>query len=35
MVNSGVEVCDCRLKELPLDEIFVHALQSSGVKEMN
>ena len=35
MVNSGVEVCDCQLKELPLDEIFVHALQSRGMKEMN
>jgi ABC-2 type transport system ATP-binding protein len=29
MVNSGVEVCDCQLGELPLEEIFAHALSSS------
>ena len=29
MVNSGAEVCDCQLGELPLEEIFTHALNSS------
>jgi hypothetical protein len=27
MVNSGAEVCDCHLEELPLEEIFVNALR--------
>jgi ABC-2 type transport system ATP-binding protein len=35
MVNSGVEVYNCQVKELPLDEIFVHALRSDHTKEMN
>ena len=30
MVKSGVEVCDCQLTELPLDEIFLHALRSDN-----
>ena len=30
MVNSGVEICDCQLTELPLDEIFLHALRSDN-----
>jgi ABC-2 type transport system ATP-binding protein len=29
MVNSGAEICDCQLGELPLEEIFAHALNSS------
>lgn len=33
MVYSGAEICDCRLKELPLDEIFAHALRSGAAKE--
>lgn len=32
MVNNDVEVCDCQIKELPLDEIFVHALHRGDVK---
>lgn len=35
MVNNGVEVCDCQLRELPLDEIFIHALRGSSKKEQN
>jgi len=35
MVHSGAEVCDCQLRELPLDEIFVQALHDSGIKERN
>ena len=27
IVDSNIEVCDCRLGELPLEEIFVHALK--------
>jgi len=30
MVKSGVEVCNCQLTELPLDEIFLHALHSDN-----
>jgi ABC-2 type transport system ATP-binding protein len=30
MVKSGVEVCNCQLTELPLDEIFLHALHSEN-----
>ncbi len=33
IVNSGADVCDCQLRELPLEEIFVHALHGSGTKE--
>ncbi len=29
MVNSGAEVCDCQLRELQLEEIFIHALHGS------
>ena len=28
IVSSGAEIYDCQLKELPLEEIFTHALQS-------
>jgi len=35
MVNSGAEVCDCQLGELPLDEIFVQALRGGITKEGN
>jgi len=35
MVSNGAEVCDCQLRELPLEEIFVHALRDSGIKERN
>ena len=31
VVHSGAEVCDCQLRELPLEEIFVHALQDSNI----
>jgi ABC-2 type transport system ATP-binding protein len=30
MVQSGTEVCDCQLRELPLEEIFIHALDGNG-----
>lgn len=30
MVESNIEVCDCRLGELPLEEIFIHALKDGG-----
>ena len=33
MINSGVEVCDCQLRELPLEEIFVHALHGDRIEE--
>jgi ABC-2 type transport system ATP-binding protein len=33
MVNSGAEVCDCRLEELPLEEIFVSALHGDVTGE--
>jgi ABC-2 type transport system ATP-binding protein len=33
MVDSGVEVCDCQLGELPLEEIFVHALRGGNIEE--
>jgi ABC-2 type transport system ATP-binding protein len=35
IVYGGAEVCNCHLKELPLDEIFAQALHSSGVKGKN
>lgn len=35
MVQNNVEVCDCQIKELPLDEIFVHALQGGSTGEKN
>lgn len=35
MVHSGVEICDCQVRELPLDEIFVHALHRSDAKGGN
>jgi hypothetical protein len=35
LVNGGTEVCDCQLKELPLDEVFAHALSSGRVEENN
>ncbi len=33
MVNSGAEVCDCQLGELPLEDIFVHALRDKATGE--
>ena len=33
MIASGAEVLDCRLGELPLEEIFVHALESGAAGE--
>jgi ABC-2 type transport system ATP-binding protein len=33
VVNGGAEVCDCQIGELPLDEIFIHALQTESPKE--
>jgi ABC-2 type transport system ATP-binding protein len=33
LIQSGAEVCDCQLKELPLEEIFVHALHNEVVRE--
>jgi ABC-2 type transport system ATP-binding protein len=35
MVNSGIEVCDCQLTDLPLEEIFVHALREDHAREGN
>jgi len=35
MVQSGVEVCDCQIKELPLDEIFAQALQRNNIGRIN
>jgi len=35
MVQSGVEVCDCQIKELPLDEIFTQALQRNNIRGAN
>jgi ABC-2 type transport system ATP-binding protein len=35
MVRHGVEVCDCQIKELPLDEIFIHALHSGSNGKVN
>lgn len=35
IINSGAEVCDCQLKELPLEEIFVHAVRGGSMKEGN
>jgi ABC-2 type transport system ATP-binding protein len=34
LVHSGVEVCNCQLRELPLDEIFVHALRGGSKGEV-
>jgi len=34
MVNSGAEVCDCQMRALTLDEIFVHALHSGTTGEV-
>jgi ABC-2 type transport system ATP-binding protein len=33
MVNGGAEVCDCLIGELPLEEIFVHALSNGSPRE--
>jgi len=33
MVHGGAEVCDCQLGELPLEEIFVHALHGASKEE--
>jgi ABC-2 type transport system ATP-binding protein len=33
IISGGAEVCNCQVKELPLEEIFAHAL--STAKEMN
>ena len=35
MVYGGADVCDCHLKELPLDEIFAEAIDSGDVKGRN
>ena len=35
MVSNGVEVCNCQLRELPLDEIFIHALHDGSAVEGN
>ncbi len=35
IVHSGGEVCDCQLKELPLEEIFIHALRGETMDEGN
>jgi ABC-2 type transport system ATP-binding protein len=35
MVTNGAEVCDCRLEELPLEEIFVHALHDNPAGEVS
>ncbi len=33
MVQSGAEICDCQIHELPLEEIFVHALDGGDVSK--
>ena len=33
MVQNGTEICDCQLQELPLEEIFIHALGGNGTGE--
>jgi ABC-2 type transport system ATP-binding protein len=35
VVNSGAEVCDCQLGELPLEEIFIHALHTDSPEGVN
>jgi ABC-2 type transport system ATP-binding protein len=30
MVNGGVEICSCQMQELPLEEIFTHALRGNA-----
>jgi len=35
MVNSDVEVCDCQLTDLPLEEIFIHTLRGDNSPEGN
>jgi ABC-2 type transport system ATP-binding protein len=35
MINAGVEVCNCQLRELALDEIFTHALHTSDREEVS
>lgn len=35
IVNSGAEVHDCQIGELPIDEIFVHALGNGGTEGGN
>jgi ABC-2 type transport system ATP-binding protein len=35
MVSNGVEICNCQVRELPLDEIFVHALHDGTAVEGN
>ena len=33
IINSNIEVCDCQLGELPLDEIFIRALRDDSQAE--
>jgi ABC-2 type transport system ATP-binding protein len=33
IVNNNIEVCDCQLKDLPLEDIFVQALHKDSAKE--
>lgn len=35
MVQNNIEICDCQLHELPLEEIFVHALSSRNMNKEN
>jgi len=35
MVHGGADICDCQLAELPLEEIFVHALHGANMEEGN
>ncbi len=35
MVNNGAEICDCQLRELPLEDILVHVVQDAGTGRGN
>jgi ABC-2 type transport system ATP-binding protein len=35
MVQNGTEICGCQLRELPLEEIFIHALGGNGKDRKN
>jgi hypothetical protein len=32
MVDNGVEICDCQLQELPLEDILVYAVQDVSLR---
>jgi ABC-2 type transport system ATP-binding protein len=35
IVQSGAEICDCQVHDLPLEEIFIHAVSAHNVKKEN